>query len=47
MGIRYVLILGQKEALDGTVIIRDMSSGKQEIVKIEKVVAEIKKRLKK
>ena len=47
LGIRYVLILGQKEALDGTVIIRDMSSGKQEIVKIEKVVAEIKKRLKK
>jgi len=47
IGAKYSLILGQKEALDGTIIIRDMDSGKQEIVKINKVVDEIKKKLKK
>ena len=46
-GANYTLILGQKEALEGTVIIRDMKTGKQEIVKIEKAVNEMKKRLKK
>ena len=46
-GAKYALILGQKEALDGTIIIRDMVSGKQEIVKLEKVIKEMKKRLKK
>lgn len=44
---RYTLILGQKEALEGVIIIRDMSNGKQEIVKIDKVVSEMRKRLKK
>lgn len=44
---RYTLILGQKEALEGVVIIRDMSNGKQEIVKIDEVVGEMKKKLKK
>lgn len=39
------LILGHKEVLDGTVIIRDMSGGMQEVVSIENVVDEIKKRL--
>ena len=42
----YALILGQKEALEGTVIIRDMASGKQELVKLEKAVREMKKRIK-
>lgn len=46
LGADYCLILGQKEILDGTVIIRDMGTGKQEIVKFDKAVAEIKKRLK-
>lgn len=44
---KYVLILGQKEALEGTIIIRDMQIGKQETVKLEKAVREIKKLLKK
>lgn len=44
---RYTLILGQKEALEGVVIIRDMKSGKQSVVKLEKVVPEVKKKLKK
>lgn len=46
IGAKYALILGQKEALEGTIIIRDMTSGKQIVVKSEKVVQEVKKRLK-
>ena len=45
--VKYTLILGQKEVLEGTIIIRDMASGRQETVKMEKVVGEMKKRLKK
>jgi histidyl-tRNA synthetase len=47
LGVRFTLILGQKEALDGTVIIRDMKNGKQEIVKLEKAVQEVREMLKK
>lgn len=47
IGAKYALIFGQKEALEGTIIIKDMETGKQEMVKLEKVVEEIKKRLKK
>jgi histidyl-tRNA synthetase len=47
IGVKYTLILGQKEVLEGTIIIRDMSSGKQETIKLEKAVDEMKKRLKK
>jgi len=47
LGARYTLILGQKEALEGTIIVRDMASGKQDTIKLEKVVKEIEKRLKK
>jgi len=43
--VKYALILGQKEVMDGTIIIRDMESGIQEIVDLEKVVPEIKRRL--
>ncbi len=39
------VILGQKEVLDGTIIIRDMESGAQEIVDVEKVVGIVAKRL--
>ena len=47
LGVQYALILGQKEALEGTVIIRSMKTGKQDTVKLTKVVEEMKKRLKK
>ena len=47
LGVKYTLILGQKEALEGTVILRDMANGRQDNIKMEKVVAEVKKRLKK
>ncbi|MDP2864039.1 MAG: ATP phosphoribosyltransferase regulatory subunit, partial [bacterium] len=46
LGIKYTLILGQKEALEGTIIIRDMETGKQETAAMEKVVREMRKRLK-
>ncbi|MBI5077233.1 histidine--tRNA ligase [Candidatus Falkowbacteria bacterium] len=45
LGAKYVLILGQKEAMEGTVILRDMESGIQEVVNRTKVVKEIQKRL--
>ncbi len=45
--VKLTLILGQKEAIDGTIIIRDMVSGIQEIVDINKVVKEVQKRLEK
>lgn len=47
IGANHALILGQKEALEGTIIIRDMTSGRQDTVKIEKAVSEMQKRLKK
>ena len=45
-GAKLSLILGQKEALEGNIIIRDMDSGAQEIVPIEKIIKEVKRRLK-
>ncbi|MFA6322749.1 MAG: histidine--tRNA ligase [Candidatus Buchananbacteria bacterium] len=42
---RYALILGQKEVMDGTILIRDMESGVQEIIDFNKTVNEIKKKL--
>ncbi len=42
-----VLIIGQREALDGAVILKDMNSGGQETLPFDKVIKEVKKRLKK
>lgn len=47
IGVDYALVLGQREALEGVIMIRNMKTGKQDTVKIEDVVGEIKKRLKK
>jgi len=47
LGAIYALILGQREALEGTIIIRDMKTGKQETVKLERITKEIERRLKK
>lgn len=41
-----VLIIGQKEALDGTVIVRDMVSGAQETIFQGKIIDYLKKKLK-
>ncbi|MFH0791869.1 MAG: histidine--tRNA ligase [bacterium] len=46
-GVEFTLILGQKEALEGTIIIRDMATGRQDTVKLEDVIEEMKERLKK
>lgn len=45
--VAITLILGQKEVLDGTIIIRDMELGAQEIVDVGKIVDLVKKRLEK
>lgn len=45
IGAKYCLILGQKELLDGTIIIRDMESGTQEVIDYKKIHQEINKRL--
>ncbi len=45
LGVKYTLLLGQKEVLDGTIIIRDMEAGIQEIVDAAKVTGEIVKKL--
>jgi len=47
MNVRFALILGQKEAIDESIIIRDMVSGSQEVIPLNKIVKEIKKRIKK
>jgi histidyl-tRNA synthetase len=47
LGVDYTLILGQREVLDNAIVIRKMDKGEQETVKLDKVVEELKKRLKK
>lgn len=47
LGVKYVLILGQEEVLNGMIILKDMNSGLQELIPLEKIVEEVKKRLKK
>lgn len=41
----FTLIIGQKEVLDETVLVRDMESGIQEAINIQKIIPEITKRL--
>ena len=45
-GIKFTLILGQMEVLDGNIIVRDMETGRQDKVKIDKIVEVMKERLK-
>ena len=47
LDVKYTLIFGQKEAIDGTIIIREMDTGIQETILLTKIVDEMKKRLKK
>jgi len=46
LNVKYVLILGQKESLEGKIIVRDMKSGSQKIVPLKRVVKEMKKKIK-
>ena len=47
MGIRWVLIFGQKEALEDFITLRDMDTGVQKEIKLDKVVEEMKNKIKK
>ena len=47
MNAEIVLIIGQREALDDSVILKDMNSGGQETMPAEKIVKEVRRRLKK
>ncbi|RMD59187.1 histidine--tRNA ligase, partial [Candidatus Parcubacteria bacterium] len=46
LGAKFSLIMGQKEYLDGTILLRDMESGVQEVIDFKKIKAELDKRLK-
>ncbi|MEZ4200630.1 MAG: His/Gly/Thr/Pro-type tRNA ligase C-terminal domain-containing protein [Candidatus Paceibacterota bacterium] len=42
-GVRYTVIIGQKEFVDGTVILRDMTARNQEHVPLDAVVGRLKR----
>jgi histidyl-tRNA synthetase len=44
-GVPLVLILGQKEVFEETIILRDMKTGAQETILLSKLIEEVKKRL--
>ncbi len=46
IGVQFSLIIGQKEAMDGTVIIRDMDSGMQETLPFSKLIERLKIKIK-
>jgi len=46
LNIKYTLIIGQKEAFDDTVILREMDSGVQETIPLGKILETVKQRLK-
>lgn len=45
LGVKFSLILGQKEAQEDMILVRNMDDGVQELIKLEKVVEDIKKRI--
>lgn len=46
MGAKWVLIFGQKEALEDFITLRDMETGTQKEIKLDKVVEEMKNKIK-
>ncbi len=46
LGADYILILGQREVIEGEIIIKKMDTGKQETVKLDKLIEEMKKKIK-
>lgn len=44
-GAKFTVILGQKELMDGTILLRDMENGIQEVVDFQKTAIELRKRL--
>ena len=47
IGAHYTMIIGQKELMDDTILIRDMENGIQEVVDFQRAVVEMKKRVEK
>ncbi|HDJ30516.1 MAG TPA: histidine--tRNA ligase [bacterium] len=47
LGVKYTLILGQKEVVEGKIIIRNMQTGKQKTTAIKTIVQEMKKKISK
>jgi histidyl-tRNA synthetase len=47
VGAEIALIIGQKEAIDGTIIVREVSSGSQETTPQEKLIDLLERKLKK
>jgi len=45
MGAKFILILGQQEVVDNTIIIRDIETNIQEVINYNNIVSELKKRL--
>jgi histidyl-tRNA synthetase len=45
LNVAYTLIIGQKEILDDTILIRDMENGIQEVIDSRKIISELTKRL--
>ena len=46
MKVKYSLILGQREVLEDTIIVRDMENSIQEVLPQKGIIKEIKKRIK-
>lgn len=46
LGARFALIFGQKEAIEDSIILREMDTGVQETIPLTRIVDEVKKRLK-
>ena len=46
-GVEWTLIMGQREALEDTIIIKDMKTGAQETIRLDRIINEIKKRIEK
>lgn len=45
MGAKFILILGQQEAVDNTIIIRDIETNIQEVISYKNLTSELKRRL--
>lgn len=43
--VKFTLILGQKEVLDKTILLRNMDGGMQEIIDFKKIIPELKKKI--
>ena len=46
LGVDFGLIIGQKEAMEGTVIVRDMDSGIQESLPMDRAIERLKLKVK-